>query len=376
MGATDTNTQRTRAISRIFENTTGKHPRSPQYVAALIDTAKEIWQIDAALAGRVLQEACDVATSIRDAALLAQALTRLGWHQSQRGALGDALTSATRAAHIAETLQNQTLINGATYVLAWLRGRVADFSAAYVLCRKLIDSATLTNDLLLKSRTESMYGLLLKQQGNYEQSIALQQASYTTSCQFGGADRAILANNIAMVLLSALRYTEAASWATRALELCQPDTPLWQSKIQHTLALCHNQAGATQQADAALRQAEALFTQDADDVQFAITLKLDIGRHALEQGATARALIYLERALELAQGGDDLALEARAHAELKRLYTQIGALEQALAHGASQSVAMRHEAVIRSAESAALNQVARRLQMLRPVWDSDLFRAV
>jgi tetratricopeptide (TPR) repeat protein len=303
----------------------------------------------------------------------ARALIALGEQEEREGRLGSARQCFDRALTVSLPLPDR-----GPQILALRRlgrttralGALNDAAAYY---RRSLELARDSGDDYGVVVAETGVGNVLSMQGHFAEAEATYRAALSLAESLGeGAgvelEMAQLYNNLAMVASRQEREEEAERWFQRARSAWREiDSPGDLAVCLHNYALLHLRAGRT---DAARRELEEAVTLDAGSAtrsaiavdlaecharlgslgeaerwahraeEFAIAsrstyalghLYLGLGALARARGET-HALVFFEKALEIARRCDYLLLEAETLLDYALLRETEGGLEEAIAY--------------------------------------------
>lgn len=306
-------------------------------VRELLDAARASEGTDLGAARSIAQQARVLARTLDDRTGEAEALYRLASIAYAVGQADDAFAIALDAREMARLVGADTVEAWALNLIGIVHYQAGNFTEA-------LECALHALELARASATDSDEGNLLNtvaaihhSLGDTDRALVTYEAALTAN---KGLERpendAITLANMAEIRAARNENLLAVSLSEAALELSRLHAPGCVPDVLARLAESYCALDALDRADDCLTEAEQIITERSeggvDQSSTALSLALARGRVSVARGDLERAIVAFRSALSISQDASLREGELHAHAELGRVYKQLGRFEEALEH--------------------------------------------
>lgn len=329
-------------------------------VRELLDDARACETTDFAAARAMAQQGRVLARTLEDGAGEAEALYRLASIAYSSGQADDAFAIALDARELARKV-------GATVVEVWALNLVGlvhynagNFSEALASALQALELYRLTDHRVDEGNLLNTIAIIHHSLGDTDRALVTYEAALTANKGLERPDNDVLTlSNMAEVRAGRNENLLAVSLGEAALELSRVHAPEFAPEILARLAESYCALQAVDRATECLDEAERMLAErqaatrgnvsdhpGADTNEggaTAFALAMARGRVAGESGLTEQAVEHYLTALAVAQAGNMLESELRAHTELAQAYKRVGRFEDALRHQEARFA--QHEAL-------------------------------
>lgn len=308
-----------------------------EWVDALNDLAHELADINPACAQNHSRQAMQVAVEVRYPSGEARALTMVAWLHLGEGRVDLALTRALNAEIVARMARQPHLEGHALYMLAMIHDRVGNFDEAMRARQKLVAIARELQDIALEANCLVTIGMQQTRRGAHKEALQTYSRALALYRRLQDEREVFALNNIATALLANGDLFLAEEYATKALNVCQPDNVRVYTQILHTLG---NISSAMGEVDASRIEYEHILSVSAraaqtgytTDREFEAQVRLDLAKAYAALQKNGNAFAVLQQALDIAEAHGFKPLLIDIHDQLSKLYQRENLLAMALTH--------------------------------------------